>query len=833
MGGLRERGRLGARAVGPALAIALAVLAVPSVASADARSDARAHFKRGMDAIGERRFDEGIRELNLAYEILPHPSVLYNLGRAHAEAGHTEEALGVYRRYLAENPPDREEVERVVERLEAQLRAERAAAARPPGPAPDPATPAQPAPKPEPGPAPPKAAPAPAPAPSEPPRVDAFEEQVVTASRGAQSVLDAANSISIITEQDIRLSGITKVPELLRRLAGVDLMQVTGAQTEVAIRGFNQRLSNKTLVLVDGRSVYVDLVGATIWQALSIGVEDIERIEVVRGPGSALYGADAFGGVVNIITKRPGDGRSGVAGGYGSQATTHGSLWATGRDGDFAWRLSAGYDYLPRWSREVPNGRVDVRTGVGDQVESARTTRLDARATRRLGNVGTIGVGGGFTQGNVEILGLGPLNDIVLKDVASTDVTTTFESKVVDVRAFWTRFRADSTLNAQQLGQSLLPSRAEQNIGDVEATAKGTFRLADGVQNAVRGGAWYRYKDVAWSYFDQRRFEHHTALFLHDDLALGKHVTLVGDFRLDWVPYLARAVASPRGALLVHPTTKSTARASVGTAFRKPNFLESYLALPIQLPVTGGSLVSDSRLGQGADFRVQPERILNLELGYTTQDSDYVRVDASLYYARVGDLIQLAGGREALVSDLVTGAARQDEATALFPLAFGGFDNQCQVYGVYGGELGVRTFPLEGLDLYGNYTLTAVRQDNSGCTVEELGRIVDDQRTSVHKLNAGVQVRTKPGVDGSVDFHVVSGQTWAEQSASLGAEGVNAQRFELAAYTLLNARLGYRFLGGAADVSLVGFNLVGVEHRQHPFGQLLGRRVMTMFSYRF
>ena len=83
---------------------------------------------------------------------------------------------------------------------------------------------------------------------------------------------------------------------------------------------------------------------------------------MLRGPGSSLYGADAFSGVINIITKRPGEGKNGVAGGYGSAGTTHGSLWASGRDGDFAYRLAAGYDYLPRWSREVPNGRADVRT---------------------------------------------------------------------------------------------------------------------------------------------------------------------------------------------------------------------------------------------------------------------------------------------------------------------------------------------------------------------------------------------------------------------------------------------------------------------------------------
>ncbi len=184
----------------------------------------------------------------------------------------------------------------------------------------------------------------------------------MTASKQAQSPLYAPNSTSIITEQDIRLSGITKIPELLRRLAGVDVMDPTAAQPEVSIRGFNQRLSNKVLVLVDGRSVYVDLLGSTFWPALSIGVEDIDRIEVVRGPGSALYGADAFNGVINIITRTPGQGRSGARAGYGEQGETHASAWATGRDGDTAWRLSVGYDYRPVWSRQVDSARPDLHT---------------------------------------------------------------------------------------------------------------------------------------------------------------------------------------------------------------------------------------------------------------------------------------------------------------------------------------------------------------------------------------------------------------------------------------------------------------------------------------
>src|SRR6185369_13929421 len=106
----------------------------------------------------------------------------------------------------------------------------------------------------------------------------------------------------------------------------------------------------------------VDLLGATIWQAFSIGVEDIQRIEVVRGPGSALYGANAFNGVINIITKAPGEGKSGFNVAYGDHDTAHGTVWATERNKEIAYRVSAGFDHLPKWSRLLPPGRVDVVT---------------------------------------------------------------------------------------------------------------------------------------------------------------------------------------------------------------------------------------------------------------------------------------------------------------------------------------------------------------------------------------------------------------------------------------------------------------------------------------
>ncbi len=821
---------------------AAAVLASAGPAFADARTEARGHFKKGMEHISNGRYEEGIAELKRANDILPHPNVVYNIARAYAEEGNLDDAVIWYRKYLEGNPSDREDVARIVASLEARIQRQQAAAqaAAAPGPAapPSPAPSGSAAPAPQPPP-PPTGAKAPPVAPSaaelgQARTEDVFEETVVTASKGAQSPLDAPNSTSIITQQDIRLSGITKIPELLRRLAGVDIMEVTGSQTEVSLRGFNQRLSNKVLVLVNGRSVYVDLLGATFWQSLSIGVEDIDRIEVVRGPGSALYGADAFNGVINIITKQPGEGKNGLNVGYGDHDTTHGSLWATGRDKDFAWRASAGYDYLPRWSREVPDGRADLVTYTSDQNTSGRTTRLDLRGTERLGRDVTVGLGGGLTQGNLEVLGIGPLNDVDIGSFTASDITGTVTSSSFEARVFWNRFRSPFGINVAQIGQSLLPGRADQNVVDGEAQYIGKFETGKGIAHDLHVGVEYRYKEVAWTYLDRTRFENHEGFVIHDDIKFGPVVAFVGDARIDYVPYLEEIVASPRGSVLVHPSRRSTIRGVVATAVRTPTFLESYLNVPLQLPVAGASLVSQGERADQPGFKVQAERIFTAELGYLNQDSDFFTLDTAFFFNRANNLIELASNRAVTVADAGGGLAQPDPATGLYPVFLGGFDNQCQVYNVLGSELGARVYPVEGLDVYGNYTLDYVKQDNSGCTAAQRATLVQDQRTSEHKINAGVQLRTKPGIDGSVDFHYVSPQTWAEQVVDVAAQRIEYQPFHLDDYFLLNARIGYRFFAkDQAEISAMAFNLLGIEHREHPFGQLIGRRMMGYFTYRF
>jgi len=825
-----------------ALAAFAALWLASGAARADERTEARAHFKKGMAAVAEGQYDVGVEELKAAYAILPHPNVLYNIARAYVDMGDLEEAIGYYRRYLESGPKDRDEVAAIVAGLEARVRKQEATVLEAQRPQVEPTRPTPGAPSPLSGP--------PAPAAVVAAQVDSalrgprdgaagpgtrgdqtFEEIVQTASKSSQSPLDAPNSTSIVTEQDIRLSGIVKIPELLRRLAGVDIMETTGAQTEVSMRGFNQRLSNKVLVLIDGRSVYVDLLGATLWETLPIAVEDIARIEVVRGPGSALYGADAFNGVINIITKAPGEGpAAGANMGYGDHNTTHAAVWSSGRVGDFAYRLSAGYEYLPRWSLEVPPGRVDLHTFVGDLDTSERGVRMNAEVTRRFGDDVVVGLVGGYDAGSTEVLGVGPINDEIIEGT-QTQLAAYARSKHIELRTFWNYNEGQSGLDAAPIGQSLLPSVFTTNVVDAELTYTAAFETGAGVDHDLHLGMEYRLKQVRWTYLEADELENHGGLFLHDEVKVGPRFAVVGDYRADYVPYLDRVVQSPRGSVLVHPTPKSTVRGVVATAFRTPNFLESYIGLPVQLPLAGASLVTPT-----THPLLQPEQIFTTELGYLNSESEYFTVDSAIFYNHVHDLIDVAPNVPLTVGDLEPSAgvaAGLNQSAGTYPAFTGGFENQCQSYDVYGAEIGARAFPLEGLDLYANYTLMDVQQRDTGCTVAQAAVLVNDARTSKYKINGGVQIRTRPGIDVEVDVHYVSPEDWAEQVTDLQKQQVVYQSFHLDAYTLVNARVGYRFLQGHAELSGVAFNLLDDRHREHPFGQILDRRLMGFFTYRF
>jgi iron complex outermembrane receptor protein len=206
--------------------------------------------------------------------------------------------------------------------------------------------------------------------------------EVTSVSKKEQKLSDTAAAVYVITQQDIRNSTATNIPELLHMAPGLDVVQLNGSTWAISVRGFAEQFTNKMLVLIDGRSVFDPLIAGVVWADQDVPLEDIERIEVIRGPGATMWGTNAFNGVINIITKpaqeTPGtlvsagmgnDERSYASVQYGGKLgkTTHYRLFTKDFDDGPAGEF-AGLSSHDSW-RSVRGGfRVDTRASDRDSL---------------------------------------------------------------------------------------------------------------------------------------------------------------------------------------------------------------------------------------------------------------------------------------------------------------------------------------------------------------------------------------------------------------------------------------------------------------------------------
>jgi iron complex outermembrane receptor protein len=136
--------------------------------------------------------------------------------------------------------------------------------------------------------------------------------KITSVSKKSEKLSEAAAAVYVVTEDEIRRSGATNIPEALRLVPGVDVAQIDPNKWAVSIRGFNGRFANKLLVLIDGRSVYTPSFSGVYWEYFDYLMKDIARIEVIRGPGATLWGANAVNGIINIITREAGENPGGA-----------------------------------------------------------------------------------------------------------------------------------------------------------------------------------------------------------------------------------------------------------------------------------------------------------------------------------------------------------------------------------------------------------------------------------------------------------------------------------------------------------------------------------------
>ena len=142
---------------------------------------------------------------------------------------------------------------------------------------------------------------------------DLMNVDVTSAAKKEQKLSQVPAAIFVITQEDIRRSGATNLPDLLRMVPGLDVAQINPSTWAISARGFNGQYSSTLLVLIDGRTVYTPIFSGVFWDAQDVPLDSIERIEIIRGPGAAIWGANAVNGVINIITKSARDTQSGLA----------------------------------------------------------------------------------------------------------------------------------------------------------------------------------------------------------------------------------------------------------------------------------------------------------------------------------------------------------------------------------------------------------------------------------------------------------------------------------------------------------------------------------------
>jgi iron complex outermembrane recepter protein len=237
---------------------------------------------------------------------------------------------------------------------------------------------------------------------------DLMNVEVTSVARQPQNLLQAAAAIQVITAEDIRRSGATSLPEALRLADNLEVAQVNAHDWAISARGFNANLANKLLVLIDGRAVYTPLYGGVLWDVQDYLLEDIDRIEVISGPGGTLWGANAVNGVINIVTKSANDTQGlyadAAAGNqlreqegvrYGTQFANGAALRVYGKYTDFGDELTAsGTNAQDGWHMgrggfrlDAPVSAHDQLTLQGDLYNGTEQDGLNGEAGRSGGNL--------------------------------------------------------------------------------------------------------------------------------------------------------------------------------------------------------------------------------------------------------------------------------------------------------------------------------------------------------------------------------------------------------------------------------------------------------------
>ena len=644
----------------------------------------------------------------------------------------------------------------------------------------------------------------------QPPRID--EVVVVTASGTEELLLEAPTAITVIGADAIALSPAQNYADLVRGVPGLNVIQTSARDVSMSSRSSTNTLDASQLVLIDGRTVYLDFFGFVAWDMLPLDFSEIEQIEVVRGPGSAVWGANAMSGVVNIITKTPRQYGNAfrVRMGGGERATSFASITYSGIRGNTSFRLTGAYATQDPWDRPGPLPNGIARDNFPNQ--GSRQPKFDARVDVDTGAESYLSFSAGIagTGGTIHT-GIGPF---------SIFDGTTFSYGRADYNWRAWNFRVYANIiNGDAINLlNGLPLTFKSQTYDFSAT--NTSSLGE---HSVTYGGNFRKQSFDLSIAPNEDSRTEGGGFTNFNVDVNEYVTIHTGVRVDYFDVIDGAVTSPRGAVLLHPTRSSNhvIRVGFGRGFRAPSLVNNYLeveifnAVDVGPPI--GQIVFPSIVVGNPDL--VEERLDQFEIGYRGSIAD-----GKFSWNIAAYRTQTINNIDFYTSEVYTAfnpPPGWSLPTFLLP-PFGPvalparftYRNIAETVNK-GFEVGLRILPVSRNTLIVNYSYQA-EPEVTGVPAEDIGIPPE------HRFN--------------VAWSGWAGNTYYGASVNHVGEAywtdvLDSRFFGFTdAYTTLDASLGYMFLDGTADASVRATNLTGVEMLQHVYGDIIGRRILFEVS---
>ena len=472
-------------------------------------------------------------------------------------------------------------------------------------------------------------------APEQPPRelslMDLMNVEASIASKANRRVFETPAAVFVITHEDIRRSGATSIPELLRLVPGVQVSRIDANKWAISIRGFTARFSNKLLVLIDGRSVYTTRSGGVDWDVQDLLMEDIERVEVLRGPGAAIWGANAVNGVINIVTKPVKTTTGGfVVAKVGSAQRGSGGFRFGTRVGD-GTHVRA---YAKAFTTE-PFQLSDGSRAADDWDMLRAGFRLD-RALSARSDV--------FVQADVYS---GEAGDTLRKHVSLTgpilaSVNTRTNVSGGNVLTRWSRSNGHSDLTAQLYVDH--SDRTEPTLDEARTVVDAEFTVDTAVRSrhkVVAGGSFRVTSDRLRGGFlidftPAGVTERLATVFAQEDISLVRdRLRLVGGAKAEWHESGGLAL-QPNARLIWTPSPTQAAWAAVSRALRMPARVDTHFQLvnngwrtatgmPMIVRVSGNPVLD-------------PDDLLAYEAGYRIEAGSRTYIDVTAFYNVYDDL---------------------------------------------------------------------------------------------------------------------------------------------------------------------------------------------------